>query len=663
MKHLVKSFLPLALLSTAFAVSACCGGSSTSSSSSCCSSGSSCCSSSSSCCCTPHTIFIPRSVGSNTAREMLPYEHMYSDCFNGGFGASLAYDQTFNGCRIARCLFGNSTLNFVGSQVAGRDSTKDILADYFGISQAASGSISFKPKIQNFVVDFNLYLGFDGCAKGLYFRAFAPLTWSQWKLQTDCGCCGSNSGCCSTSVTTTSTLDQTYFPAGYMNTLAAPIAQDETALTHTIKPATSIQQALGGDFTFGDMTHKWSYGRFNTDCCSRSKWAVADVDLMLGWDFWNCEDYHMGIYLKGVCPTGTKIDSCYQHDVFKPLIGNGRHWELGGGLSAHAELWNCNDDQKLTLYFEGDLTHMFQNTQVRSFDFKSAGAMSRYMLLKEYQAGTTGATGVTTGNVYNGHLFNAIDYATRCAKVSVGIKGDATLKLQYSSCGWNFGLGYNLYGSSKEKVCIGGAAANTLTGTYAFKGCSAVDALGYVTTTAATSLLATNPSAIYSQHNNTFGLSTSVSTATISNCGSCTLTSSTADNSVVLSSANATTAAFIYVCPLVNSGNVGGSSAVTIIPAYESSTTTPLITGASAGVLTTPRVYAPVTLTTANLDKCSGAAASQIVNKIFGTIGYEWKACDWKPFMDIGAEVDLATSKKCCSANQWGVWLRGGLGF
>jgi len=193
MKHLVKSFLSLALLSTMGMMNACVTG--TCGTSSCC--GTSCCSS---CCCTPTTIYRPRSVGTATYREFLPYEDQYTCCFNGGVGVSLEYERTWDPCRIANCLFGSNVLNFVGSQVSGRTSSSGIVADYFGLSHMANGSITFCPRVQNFVADFNLYLGLDEWVEGMYLTAYAPLTWSKWKLQGDCcnNCCCSSS-CCSSS--------------------------------------------------------------------------------------------------------------------------------------------------------------------------------------------------------------------------------------------------------------------------------------------------------------------------------------------------------------------------------------------------------------------------------------------------------------------------------
>ena len=632
MKHFAKSFLSLALLSTVALVqtaNGCCGSvSSTSTSTSSCST---------SCGCTPHTMFSLRSVGDNVAREMVPYSDQFTDCFNGGFGVSVGYQRTFDGHRIARCLFGSETLNFSGSLVADRAST-DLLSDYFGMSASSTASISFKPRIQNFIADFNLYLGFDEWINGLYFRVNAPLAWSKWSLESGC------SNKCSTPATTTtaSTFDVTPFPAGYMNTLTAVEDPADLAL-QTVDPVSSLALALDGQTDFGDKTRNWTFGRFGSSC-DRSQWKLADVDMMLGWNFWHCDDYHVGIYAKAVAPTGTKIDAKHQRHVFSPVIGNNKHWELGGGMSAHAQLWNCEDTQSLTLYFDGNLTHMFKNHQVRSFDFAGKGAMSRYMLLKEFDA----------ENVYTGNLVNAIDYATRCATVRVDIKGEAALKLVYSNCNWNMGLGYDFYGISKEKVCIGKTASN-LTGFYGFRGCAAVDALGYVIS-GTTGLVAAPIITSYSLANG-HGLNTTQSTADIHSCVTC----AESDSGIALYKPFVgATPGFIYVCPLVDQTVVGALGS-DVIPAYESATGT--LTLSQLGVVSGLTDTTPTIITTADLDKRSGAASSQIISKVFGTVGYSWNDCDWKPFLDLGAEFDLTGSKHCCSAKQWGLWLKGGISF
>jgi hypothetical protein len=639
MKHFAKSFLSLALLSTVALVQAgdsCCGTSTTSTSTSSCST---------SCGCTPHTMFSLRSVGDNVAREMVPYSDQFTDCFNGGFGVSVGYQRTFDGHRIARCIFGSETLNFSGSKVAAADrGANDLLSDYFGMSSYSEASISFKPRIQNFIADFNLYLGFDEWINGLYFRVNAPLAWSKWSLESGC------STSCSTP-TTTSTFVTTPFAAGYMDQIGTDTPTTQEALTALATPAVStLALALDGQTSFGDKTTNWTFGRFGTGC-NHSQWKLADVDMMLGWNFWHCDDYHVGIYAKAVAPTGTKIDAKHQKHVFSPVIGNNKHWELGGGMSAHAQLWNCEDTQSLTLYFDGNLTHMFKNHQVRSFDFTGKGAMSRYMLLKEF-----GADQIT----YTGHLVNAIDYATRCATVRVDVKGEAALKLVYTNCNWNMGLGYDFYGISKEKVCIG-KTASALTGYYGFKGTAAVDALGYTTTVAnitTATPLTSYVKANFANDGFTLGLDTTQSTATINSGVIC----SESDAPIKLYRAGVSPdAGFIYVCPTAETiTSAATKDASTLTAAYESAEAAGFVLS-DAGLVTATDT--PVIITSADLDKHSGAASSQIVSKVFGTLGYSWNDCDWKPFLDLGAEWDLTGSKHCCSAKQWGLWLKGGISF
>ncbi len=77
-----------------------------------------------------------------------------------------------------------------------------------------------------------------------------------------------------------------------MNTVPTTTAS-VTALTALNVPAVpTLAAALDGQTTFGDMTEKWKYGRFRF--CKQHDTKLADVDLILGYDFWNCEDYHLG---------------------------------------------------------------------------------------------------------------------------------------------------------------------------------------------------------------------------------------------------------------------------------------------------------------------------------------------------------------------------------
>ena len=587
------------------------------------------------------------------------------DCFYGGFSVAYEFQQSRRGHRLAKCLFGSSSLTFDGSDFTSTGTCTNncgtLLGDNFGISPFSSGTISFNPRIRTNTIEFQVYLGLDEWWNGLWFAAYAPVTHAKWDLRTRCGTscsnnCSSNgcstscssNGCssngCSTNCSsndcsssfsscnsgcdslTSCSLVTTPFPAGCIGPVTG-------ATGGLVTGAATIQQALSGDFLFGAMQESWRFGRFGN--CSNSDWKLADLNLQLGWDFWNCEDYHLGLFLQVFAPTGTKLDECWARNVFSPVIGNGHHWEVGGGITAHAELWNCNDDHSITAYLDGHVTHMLKRCQVRSFDFTDGGCLSRYSLLREF---------TSTAGVYapTGGLINAINFTTRRADVKIAVKGDATLRFIYNHCGWSAGIGYNIYGRSREDVCIKGGLNDIDSRFFGLRGCNPVEVLCFdtafvggveVTTSAATPTL----------------LGATSSNATINCCG-------TTDSPVDL------------VTPAVIGGAAGSICVNTCNPAL----VTPVTVGtAVAGLLpfvatdslTTDLTAAPVLVTASSLDKRSGEAARQITNKVFGTLDYTWMDCDWSPYLGVGAEIELASCKNACSVNQWGVWLKGGVSF
>ena len=103
------------------------------------------------------------------------------------------------------------------------------------------------------------------------------------------------------------------------------------------------------------------------------------------------------------------------------------------------------------------------------------------MLLKELVPAVAGEYS-NAAYSYNGHLINAINFTTRNASVSVGVKGDASLRMVFHSNCWDLGLGYNAYGHNADSICIkssvpnccGVAAINTAT-LYGAKGAQAAN--------------------------------------------------------------------------------------------------------------------------------------------------------------------------------------------
>ena len=378
------------------------------------------------------TTFIPRPQGLYSfITQASLFNPWYYKCNDGTidscatYNLGFRYDQTWKGERLAQCLFGtdaDGVLNFHGlsAETATDPAKKYVVANDYGLASTMDGAVSFKPKVQNYNIDFaaRWELGHcNDCLEGLYFGLAATLTHSAWDLNY-----------CNVSSTDNGFSNWLYNCEDSINGQAA---------------YTDIKTALEMNSGFGDVKTPAKYGRFVLDG-SQNKTALANIDMLLGYDFLRCDGYHLGLFFKAVAPTGNRPAP---ETVFSPIVGNAHHWEVGGGLDAHWDMWSC-DDQCFSLFMNGSVTHLFNDKQWRTFDLTN-GCMSRNALLKVFQKFTSD-TDVTTFE-YD-QLIRASDWSTRYVESKFDVMGDASLKFMYRTCGWAFGLGYNIYGRSAEKI-------------------------------------------------------------------------------------------------------------------------------------------------------------------------------------------------------------------
>lgn len=535
----------------------------------------------------PSTVFIPRSQGANTARELAGWEEFIHQYDVGEYylttGQVLGFYHSFRPERIARSLFGSSALHFSGSQVPGRGRC-ELLADNFGLSPYFQGSVFFHPTISNIVFDNQFFIGLDPWACGLYARIHAPLVHTRWNLKMRQvveaePLCGD-------------------FPACYMGPDEAPASCDAI-------------DALNGQRTFGAMQQPWHYGRFRN--CAQTLTRLADIDLILGYNIWQSDNGHAGFYVQAVAPTGNKPTGRF---IFEPIVGNAKHWELGLGFSGHWVLWEKGLEHNLAVYVEGNVTHMFRNTQTRSFDFCNYGPLNRYMLLKEFES-------VNDSLVYTGNLIPGINVATRPVHVSIPLKGDISAKLCYRSPCFIVDLGYNFYGKMKERIHF---LKSTNTKLYGIKGTEGTCGLEYATVG--------NPAQ--------FGPLVGKISLNSTQSQSSLLCVGPTDNLVAVSPQNP--GDIVVTAFSRQTGEIDGTD---VLRAFDSAP--------------------PVLLNVDNLDKRTGQMPAEATHKVFGYLGYNFYQADWcyNPYIGIGGELEF-DARSCAertALNQWGVWLKGGFEF
>ncbi|HBL98675.1 TPA: hypothetical protein DDZ86_03470 [Candidatus Dependentiae bacterium] len=613
----------------------------------------------SSCCSSAKTLWFPRSAGDNLVLDQhrLSYEYHEECCTYGNFGVAYRYQQSTKGRRIAEGLFGGSGLSFAGSQATSRLNktvkASTLLADNFGLSHVQDNlSISLCPKVQNHIVDFKLYARLDNLVPGLFMQIKLPMVHTNWKLsgkQNKCcpgscfeSCC--NSSCCDSSCATsatscsvagcqTGTLNSTPFPAGYMSNL----------LNETIAPVSSLSDALNG-IGFGDFQGR-AYGKFS-GCHEATR--LAGVYFDLGYNFMECPNKHCGFYLKVVAPTGTDMNSTnHLRNIFHPVVGDD-HWQLGAGISGHTELYNCNDCHSFAVYLQGYVVHMFDRNQVRAFDLVN-GPMSRYMLMKEFKSATDLS--------YNNKLWSVIDWSARRAKIHVDVKGEGLIEFVYKNdCGFSAGIGYEIYGRSREKLCKLCMPYNSIMSgkVLGLKGCAPVYAPGYTFNGA--NFVGNGVATGYN-------VSATQSNATPYVCGPVDNARNVSDpNPITGTTANLED---IYVNPLTFAQAGANPTVAELNNAVLQESSGPIITiSHTTHLVTNAAGYRkPTLLTDTAINPCSGALGGYFTNKIFGHLDYVWEDHCRKPTLYAGAEGEFGRCEDKNAMNAWGVWIGGALRF
>jgi hypothetical protein len=543
------------------------------------------------------TFVSPRSQGCDAARELVGWQETINKSDPGynyfSFSITPVYGQVFKNKQIVKSLIGCSdTVAFSGSRYPLRDKD-DILADNFGLPSDFKSAIKFCPSINNFVMDFNFFWGLDELHDGLFMRLHMPIVHSKWDLNM-----------CET-VCTTGTA---FYPAGYMG----------PERINRNKLAEDVEMALRGTTTFGDMDEVLQYGTvFGHDRDTH----IADFRFELGYNVLRDQDYHLGFAVLVAAPTGTR--PCAQY-LFEPIVGNGKHWELGLGITSHIDF---DDKHCWALYADANLTHLFGSCQKRSYDFKCNGSGSRYMLLAEVlppsqnlffdAAGTLAAP-----NQYTGRLLPAINKTTLDSTIKVNIQADIAVKLSYHhDDNLSFDFGYSLWARSAEKlVCRQAFESNH----FVLKGDSQV----YGFPGADTPAVRLNPS----QHCATLlagqGVTNFVAGQEFINAN--------VDNLVL-----ARQPAQLFQLNTADAGSLG------IVRASVSTS------------------HDPVLLTDCAIDNSSALAAKALSHKFFGHVSRLWEGETFSPYLGCGGEIELAGCdvKNNSALSQWGVWVKGGIAY
>jgi len=357
---------------------------------------------------TNKTFLLPRAQGVNLPMEMTTFAELISmpkeDRFGGNFQITGFYQQSSHHSDTADyfLIHHKSTINLPYSIAAETASavTNDLDLGYLihimnSVAATPAATVSLDPEQTAYGARFDYYQNMDKLLKGLYLKVDLPVVHVENDLK---------AGINSADPTTKTNL--TNYLRGDYQLLTAGNANRQTKLDHA---------KIAG---------------------KQSETGVADIDVALGYKFLNKEKYHAGLAIAITIPTGNEADGIY---LFEPIVGNGKHFGLGGDFCAGARVWG-DIDHNIKLALKLKYRYLFENSEHRTLGIKGR-EWSQYHLLVSPVAQATDALLTPAANVTTMNL-----------DVTPGSQFDGILDLAYNNGGFNFDLGYNMYFREAESV-------------------------------------------------------------------------------------------------------------------------------------------------------------------------------------------------------------------
>jgi hypothetical protein len=570
---------------------------------------------------------------------MDPYnQFLYVDDFNCSFNFMVEYNHTFNSNKLGQWLFGRASscisaegdhaavLKVVGTQASvPPNGITDLVADNFFLPKDFVSSIILKPSISNVNLHLHGYWSFDDWLSGLYLRIYAPIVFTKWELEADEFIANAGS---------------VGYAEGEISPSAAPVpttALFDSFLTYTkgaLIPNNGQLPGSNNPVIAGPTVAALKYTRFG-GCDTDTSTQLADLRAEFGWNFLVDCDCHLGLYIAAAAPTANDCSDNCNGLLWGAKAGNGKHWELGGGLTGHRTLWRSEDCvQRFDFFVDVTINHVFAHSEQRTFDLKNK-PLSRYLFAQQLAAANPGLSvgGVAAEFQFYGTFVPVANLTNRSVKISFPVQADVMAKFIYTYGGFSWAIGYDFWGQACPHVelnsnsfCNNSFAENT----WALRGDAHVYGFDNISG---------NPVAIPATDNATtpFNIGTAFegTSDTLNNAG--------VDNpGLVMNGVNT-------VVTIQGGGTqINGSN---------------------------PPIFIKAT------DIDINNITRGISNEIFTELNYTWTEhpC-WVPYVGVGMRVELGkndenganleqnapgTCKSCgtCTASVWGVWFKAGTSF
>ncbi len=358
------------------------------------------------------TFYNPRSPGLNKAQESSGVARFIGpseDCtVEGFFDITSEFGISFNKNAVGQFIFFNGSSTMKTGTAGGPG--VDIFGPNFLLNDNFTDAITARPQVKTEVIDFGFYCSLDPFIDGLYVIANAAVCWAFWDVDL---------------IESPSFVGTTIQAFELGNPVAEPA------------PFDNLIDAWNGQATFFDVTQPLQYARING---TQKKFSGSDIELGVGYFFIRDECAYLSFNGRVIIPTSNRPQGVF---LFEPCTGNFHHVEVGFGILGAKDLWYC-ENKLLQGFVNANLYHACRSRQRRSFDLINNGPGSRYLLFKTFDS-----TGHYAGEMVRGPNILTLDVDARNM-----VHGDAVFMLDYNQGGFNWNIGYNIWGRTKDQLTL-----------------------------------------------------------------------------------------------------------------------------------------------------------------------------------------------------------------
>lgn len=351
-----------------------------------------------------NTFFMQKSQGLNTPIQLSPWHKaIFQEPVGDGVivSASPFFNYSFNRYELGRYFFPNGTNTIM---VASQSSSvaADVDPSNLGLPSDFSGKLTFCPEQRNIGLYLNLFQNLDNYISGLFWSASFPIV------------------SCNSYLSATEIISNAGTPAS-----GAPI---------------SILQALSGGQNNATWTQGLRYGKI--DNRHHSKVGIADIDVKVGFRFFDRPSYKLGANLNLIIPSGTHAEDRY---LFEPMIGNSRHIGIGIGLDGSYNLFNYNNSPRkyIRTLSHQRLIYLIDHRENRILGVKNK-PWGHYMAMRQQDPEDT--TSVLAG------IVPGTTALRRAVDVVPGVQYDSTWVVEARWYNFTGSLGYNGWIRQQEQI-------------------------------------------------------------------------------------------------------------------------------------------------------------------------------------------------------------------